>query len=819
MSDSATRSVSPDCDDGGTGSFDQRFQSHIKPVLELLDNIRSLLHGCEGLGDVRDKLPTIVVTGDQSAGKSSVLESLSGIAFPVGDGIVTRLPCQVALREGPAFRAVCTPPEGHGPSEAVTLTDPKAVTKWIEDTTAAVAGNKKGVLDKPLSIKVEREGSADLTLVDLPGITRVAVDGQADDIEEQVKRMIQRYISREAAVVLCVLPANVDFSTAECIKMARAVDPEGERTLGVVTKVDRAERGIVTRLNAFGTTGWALRLGYVAVKNLSQDERAKHGVDTTKVLEVEDAFFNDGVGRPAHLTELADLDPDMRGLRTLVQKLVQVQSERIEAFMPSLVESLSDKRLQLEAELDGLSEPVKTEAEAIRALTLALDKFTKVVGDKLFGRLEAVSKSTGASADDVGPFAFLHICVDQMRKQIRRAIPAYFSNEFADEMRTDLRRRRGQHLPNFAPLPQELFEKHFHRHLEKPITDAVSRSFEMVKGVVVGELGVFDDFPRLKAQILRDVDAMIQRLHAETANVMSRLVANERYPDTMNHYYMDTVGKIMRSIDKHRRDRASHEDADAKRDLRQDLSSLCCDVDPSHEIYLLSDALKDEKLEQNGKVFSKRCTIAGAKVEVTVTRSGEKHVLFHLTNLSPDLLVCRFGVHYERAEEGAKGASFPSSIQEVSAVEPGAKSQMFWVTHSGLELSDVKDLRVEMEVLDPGPKYDVHQHVSLFGDAVLQATSNDEQAAVERQVSMAAYTKLVLKALLDCVLKELRTTLITERLTGSLSEEILARRLEHGTGPLLAAMDNDQLSRKVARLRKEKAAVDEALRQVNNCAW
>ncbi|CAG9460856.1 unnamed protein product [Pedinophyceae sp. YPF-701] len=816
MSESATRTASPA---SATGSFDQRFQSHIKPVLELLDNIRSLLHGCEGLGDVRDKLPTIVVTGDQSAGKSSVLESLSGIAFPVGDGIVTRLPCQVALREGPAFRAVCTPPEGHG--EAVTLTDPKAVTKWIEDTTAAVAGDKKGVLDKPLSIKVEREGSADLTLVDLPGITRVAVDGQADDIEEQVKRMIQRYISREAAVVLCVLPANVDFSTAECIKMARAVDPGGERTLGVVTKVDRAERGIVTRLNAFGTTGWALRLGYVAVKNLSQDERAKHGVSTTKVLELEDAFFDDGVGRPAHLAELADLDADMRGLRTLVQKLVQVQGERIEAFMPSLVDSLREKCRRLEEELSGLSEPVTTEAEALRALSIVVDKFGRIVGDKLEGqhKTSALKRKADNSAG-ISPFALLHDFVSESRAQIRRSMPEFFSDEFFDEMRMDLRRRRGQHLPNFAPLPQDLFEKHFHRHLEEPISDAVSRSFEMVKGVVVGELGVFDDFPRLKAQVACDVDGVFERMHIEAKDMMLRLIANERFPDTLNHYYMDTVSKIMKDIEEHRRDKDKQKDKKAVRELQRGLAGLCSDVAPKYETYRLADSIKDADLKDGE--FTKRCTVAGAEIEIIVYRDAERGVpKFDIRNLSSQRLVCRFGANLKRLAPGSSDPEHHSWLRHgVDEIEVGARQSV--MTVDGANISNVNKLRdvdVIMEVFDPGAPWETHVDARSFGDAVLGATSNDEQAAVERQVSMAAYTKLVLKALLDCVLKELRTTLITERLTGSLSEEILARRLEHGTAPLLAAMDNDQLSRKVARLRKEKAAVDEALRQVNNCAW
>lgn len=78
----------------------------------------------------------------------------------------------------------------------------------------------------------------DLTLVDLPGITKVPIKGQPHDIEEQIKRITYKYILQDNCLILALTAANTDLANSDALKMAREVDPEGERTIGVVTKID-----------------------------------------------------------------------------------------------------------------------------------------------------------------------------------------------------------------------------------------------------------------------------------------------------------------------------------------------------------------------------------------------------------------------------------------------------------------------------------------------------------------------------------------------------------------------------------------------------
>ena len=86
-----------------------------------------------------------------------------------------------------------------------------------------------------------------LTLIDLPGLTKVPVGDQPPDIENQIRDMILTFISRETCLILAVTPANVDLATSDALKLAREVDPQGLRTIGVLTKLDLMDEGTDAR--------------------------------------------------------------------------------------------------------------------------------------------------------------------------------------------------------------------------------------------------------------------------------------------------------------------------------------------------------------------------------------------------------------------------------------------------------------------------------------------------------------------------------------------------------------------------------------------
>ncbi|CAF1090832.1 unnamed protein product [Rotaria sordida] len=153
-------------------------------------------------------LPQIVVVGDQSVGKSSILEAISGVELPRAQNICTRCPLELH----------------------------------------------------------------DLTLIDLPGITRTHVEGQSPTIYRDIVSLIEDCVKFESVVVLHVIPSSVDFTTSESIKICQRYDPRYERQIIAVSKIDKHDKGIAEKLQGIGSGSLFLPLGCVAVLNRKQEE-------------------------------------------------------------------------------------------------------------------------------------------------------------------------------------------------------------------------------------------------------------------------------------------------------------------------------------------------------------------------------------------------------------------------------------------------------------------------------------------------------------------------------------------------------------------
>lgn len=158
------------------------YNDKIRPILDALDKLRLLNITQEGI-----PLPTIVVVGDQSSGKSSVLESLAGISLPRGQGICTRVPLIMRLKHHqdpiPEFLLEFQ-------QQSIKIMEESQIPEAIDKATIQIAGNNKGISNVPLTLAVKMEGVPDLTMVDLPGITQVPVHDQPENIYEQISGII-----------------------------------------------------------------------------------------------------------------------------------------------------------------------------------------------------------------------------------------------------------------------------------------------------------------------------------------------------------------------------------------------------------------------------------------------------------------------------------------------------------------------------------------------------------------------------------------------------------------------------------------------------
>ena len=199
------------------------FGNEIRPMLDVVDKIRVL-----GVTEENIQLPTIVVVGDQSSGKSSVLESLAGITLPRHQGIATRVPLVLRMQSCKSDAESAITMEYDAPhitsfavsknSTSIEIKGEEKIEKAIKEATNILAGGNKNVCDAPISLLIRKPGAPDLTMVDLPGITRVAVDGQPPDIEQQIQKMIMKYITPNASIILNVISAQVCFLSFFCCK-------------------------------------------------------------------------------------------------------------------------------------------------------------------------------------------------------------------------------------------------------------------------------------------------------------------------------------------------------------------------------------------------------------------------------------------------------------------------------------------------------------------------------------------------------------------------------------------------------------------------
>ncbi|KAJ1961993.1 Dynamin- GTPase protein [Dipsacomyces acuminosporus] len=313
----------------------------------LIPTVNKLQDVFNTVGQDEIDLPQIVVVGSQSSGKSSVLENLVGRDFlPRGNGIVTRRPLVLQLVNVPSEKGGSQ--EEAPPARAQFLhlpdkifTDMTEVRREIERETDRLAGSNKGIVKTPIHLRITSPDVLNLTLVDLPGITKIPVGDQPSDIETQTRNLVFEYISKPNSIVVAISPANVDIVNSESLKFAREVDPEGKRTIGVITKIDLMDRG-TNSLDILTGRVYPLRLGFVGVVNRSQEDTIANK-PIVESLAYEAEFFR---AHPVYRTIQQHC-----GTANLAKQLNQLLMHHIRDRLPSIKTKINALISQTEQEL------------------------------------------------------------------------------------------------------------------------------------------------------------------------------------------------------------------------------------------------------------------------------------------------------------------------------------------------------------------------------------------------------------------------------------------------------------------------------------
>ncbi|CAH1709092.1 unnamed protein product [Aphis gossypii] len=359
-------------------------------------------------------LPQIAVVGGQSAGKSSVLENFVGRDFlPRGSGIVTRRPLILQLINSSLEYGEFLHCKGK------KFADFDEIRREIESETDRMTGSNKGISNIPINLRVYSPNVLNITLIDLPGLTKVPVGDQPADIEQQIKDMLFQFITKETCLILAVSPANADLATSDALQIAKQVDPDGMRTIGVITKLDLMDEGTDAR-DILENKLLPLRRGYIGVVNRSQKD-IDGRKDIKAALSAERKFF---LGHPAY-RHMAD----RLGTPYLQRVLNQQLTNHIRDTLPGLRDKLQKQLLTLEKDVEQFKyfrpdDPaIKTKAMLQMIQQLQSD-FERTIEGSGSAQINTNELSGGAKINRLFherfPFEIVKMEIDE--KELRREI-------------------------------------------------------------------------------------------------------------------------------------------------------------------------------------------------------------------------------------------------------------------------------------------------------------------------------------------------------------------------------------------------------------
>lgn len=495
------------------------------------------------------QLPQIAVVGTQSSGKSSVLESLVGRdLLPRGTGIVTRRPLILQL--------VHIDPEDHRKTSEENgvdgeewgkflhtknkiYTDFDEIRQEIEAETERVSGSNKGISDEPIHLKIFSPHVVNLTLVDLPGITKVPVGDQPKDIELQVRELILKYISNPNSIILAVTAANTDMATSEALKVARDVDPDGKRTLAVVTKLDLMDAGTDAMDVLMGRV-IPVKLGLIGVVSRSQ-------LDINNKKQVADAIRDEYAFLQKKYPSLANRN----GTKYLARTLNRLLMHHIRDCLPELKARINVLAAQYQSLLSSYGEPVDDKSSTLLQL---ITKFAAEYCHTIEGTAKYIE-----TAELCGGARICYIFHETFGRTLESVDP--LGGLTTIDVLTAIRNATGPRPALFVPeVSFELLVKRQVKRLEEPSLRCVELVHEEMQRIIQHCSNYSTQellrFPKLHDAIVEVVTSLLRKRLPVTNEMVHNLVAIElAYINTKHPDFADACGLMNNNIEEQRRNR------------------------------------------------------------------------------------------------------------------------------------------------------------------------------------------------------------------------------------------------------------------------
>jgi len=359
-----------------SSALNQLLDADQEKLLDLIDNLRH-----SSISEYVE-LPQVIVCGDQSCGKSSVLEGISGQSFPRGEGLCTTFATELVLRRAePQIKVKIVPAD-----TKTSMKDWKEMTydasENLEKLINSAKSHLRSIHKVPegsffkdiLRIEVSNPNWPPLTLVDLPGLIQSANKNQSKKDIGVVHNLVKTYMRKKKTIILAVLSAENYVANQKALDMAKEMDPRGERTMGIITKPDKLENGTMKEDDFLhyaknGHAEYKFTLGWHVVRNRGHGE---DGYSLEERNRKEEEFFADSIWK-------RELGNDKLGINALRIRLSKVLGQHIRAALPGIIDDIHCQLQKCEEEIKGFGGLRSTLSDQKTYLTKISDRFQALV--------------------------------------------------------------------------------------------------------------------------------------------------------------------------------------------------------------------------------------------------------------------------------------------------------------------------------------------------------------------------------------------------------------------------------------------------------
>ncbi|KAM9454732.1 interferon-induced GTP-binding protein Mx1-like [Clarias gariepinus] len=507
-----------------SASLNNSYERNVRPCIDLIDSLRAL-------GVEKDlALPTIAVIGDQSSGKSSVLEALSGVALPRGSGVVTRCPLELKMKKSrneDFWHGKINYKDYEG-----EIKNSADVEKIIRKAQNEIAG-ALGISDELISLEITSPNVPNLTLIDLPGIVRVSIRGQPEDIGEQSKSVIRKFITNQNTILLVVVPCNVDIATTEALRMAQEVDPYGERTLGILTKPDLVDRGMEDAvLSIINNEAIYLSKGYMIVRCRGQQEIMEN-ISLHEAMRKERDFFN----THPYFSKL--YDEKKATIHNLADKLTHELVHHIEQSLPLLKEQIQSKLAETQGELNRYGSGAPTDPEEkIVFLTNKITAFNQ----------DAINLTAGEELKNlpqVNIFSSLRKEFADWKTDLQKS-EEKFKKVIEKELKEYEEKYRGRECPGFLNYQAfEVIVRNQIKELEEPAVARMNDISDLIMNILIHlSEANFKEFPQILKIAKTKIENIKETKEKEAESMLRTQFRMELMVYTQDSMYSDSLKKL-----------------------------------------------------------------------------------------------------------------------------------------------------------------------------------------------------------------------------------------------------------------------------------